>query len=185
MCFLKSDHMSDSASVIWWCVDAKAQWANWERWQGEMEASLWFVQFEAWALWSGQALSITEASQVLGHPGMAQQMRFLEIPWILCQTEAFCCSQNGSYQCPLEKSVCVTKVIIYRVVCVLWSLPRWFSGEESTCNTRDVSSIPGSKDPLLKEMATHSSLLAWEIPWTGESGRLQSMGSQSRTQLSN
>ena len=145
MCFLKSDHMSDSASVIWWCVDAKAQWANWERWQGEMEASLWFVQFEAWALWSGQALSITEASQVLGHPGMAQQMRFLEIPWILCQTEAFCCSQNGSYQCPLEKSVCVTKVIIYRVVCVLWSLPRWFSGEESTCNTRDVSSIPGSR----------------------------------------
>ena len=34
------------------------------------------------------------------------------------------------------------------------------------------------KDPLEKKMAAHSSTLAWEIPWTGESGRLQSMGSQ-------
>ena len=32
------------------------------------------------------------------------------------------------------------------------------------------------EDPLKKEMATHSSILAWEIPWTEESGRLQSMG---------
>ena len=36
----------------------------------------------------------------------------------------------------------------------------------------------GWKDPLEKEMATHSSILAWEIPWTKEPGRLQSMGSQ-------
>ena len=36
----------------------------------------------------------------------------------------------------------------------------------------------GQKDPLKKEMATHSSILAWEIPWTEESGRLQSMGLQ-------
>ena len=35
------------------------------------------------------------------------------------------------------------------------------------------------EDPLEKEMATHSSTLAWEIPWTEEHGRLQSMGSQS------
>ena len=33
------------------------------------------------------------------------------------------------------------------------------------------------EDPLEKEMATHSSILAWEIPWTEEPGRLQSMGS--------
>ena len=39
------------------------------------------------------------------------------------------------------------------------------------------------EDPL-KEMATHSSILAWEIPWTEEPGELQSMGSQSPTQLS-
>ena len=36
----------------------------------------------------------------------------------------------------------------------------------------------GWKDPLEKEMATHSSTLAWKIPWTEEPGRLQSMGLQ-------
>ena len=40
----------------------------------------------------------------------------------------------------------------------------------------------GGEDPLEKEMATHSSILAWEIPRTEESGRLQSMGSQRVTQ---
>ena len=34
----------------------------------------------------------------------------------------------------------------------------------------------GREDPLEKEMATHSSILAWRIPWTEEPGRLQSMG---------
>ena len=34
------------------------------------------------------------------------------------------------------------------------------------------------EDPLEKEMAIHSSIIAWEIPWTEEPGRLQSMGSQ-------
>ena len=44
----------------------------------------------------------------------------------------------------------------------------------------------GQEDPLEKEMATHSSILAWEIPWTEEPGRLQSTGLQkSQTQLSN
>ena len=36
----------------------------------------------------------------------------------------------------------------------------------------------GWEDPLEKEMATHSSILAWEIPWTEKTGGLQSMGSQ-------
>ena len=36
----------------------------------------------------------------------------------------------------------------------------------------------GQEDPLKKEMATHSSVLAWKIPWTEKPGRLQSMGSQ-------
>ena len=41
----------------------------------------------------------------------------------------------------------------------------------------EVQSL-GWEDPPEKEMATHSSILAWEIPWTEELGRLQSMGSQ-------
>ena len=36
----------------------------------------------------------------------------------------------------------------------------------------------GQKNPLEKEIATHSGTLAWKIPWTEEPGRLQSMGSQ-------
>ena len=36
----------------------------------------------------------------------------------------------------------------------------------------------GREDPLVKEMATHSSILAWKISWVEEPGRLQSMGSQ-------
>ena len=36
----------------------------------------------------------------------------------------------------------------------------------------------GAEDPLEKETATHSGILAWSIPWTKEPGRLQSMGSQ-------
>ena len=36
----------------------------------------------------------------------------------------------------------------------------------------------GREDPLEKEMATHSSIYAWKIPWTEEPGGLQSMGSQ-------
>ena len=36
----------------------------------------------------------------------------------------------------------------------------------------------GGEDPLEKEMAIHSSTIAWKIPWTEEPGRLQSMGSQ-------
>ena len=40
------------------------------------------------------------------------------------------------------------------------------------------------EDPLEEEMAAHSSILAWRIPWTEEPGGLQSIGSQSRTRLS-
>ena len=45
-------------------------------------------------------------------------------------------------------------------------------------NVRNTGSNPGWEDPLEMDMATHSSILAWKIPWTEEPGRLQSMGSQ-------
>ena len=48
----------------------------------------------------------------------------------------------------------------------------------SAGDTGDSGSIPGWEDPLEEVMATHSSILAWRIPWTEESGRLQSVGSQ-------
>ena len=45
-------------------------------------------------------------------------------------------------------------------------------------NAGDSGLIPGLEDPLEKEMATHSSILAWKIAWMEEPGGLQSMGSQ-------
>ena len=54
----------------------------------------------------------------------------------------------------------------------------------SAGDVRDTGSIPGSEDPLEKGMATHSSILAWRIPWTEEPGGLQSRGvTQSQTGL--
>ena len=48
----------------------------------------------------------------------------------------------------------------------------------SAGDIRDKGLIPGREDPLEKGMATHSSVLAWRIPWTEEPGGLQSMGLQ-------
>ena len=48
-------------------------------------------------------------------------------------------------------------------------------------NAEDMGLIPGTGNSLEEEMATHSSILAWRIPWTEESGSLQSTGSQGRT----
>ena len=44
--------------------------------------------------------------------------------------------------------------------------------------------ILGQEDPLEKEMATHSSILAWKLPWTEEPGGLQSMGLQKKKKKS-
>ena len=60
-------------------------------------------------------------------------------------------------------------------------LPRWLSGKESAAMQEPEETwfqSLGQEDPLKKGMATHSSTIAWKIPWTEEPGRLQSMGSQ-------
>ena len=53
----------------------------------------------------------------------------------------------------------------------------------STMQETRVQSL-GQEDPLEKEMAIHSSTIAWKISWTEEPGRLQFMGLQSQTRLS-
>ena len=50
--------------------------------------------------------------------------------------------------------------------------------KESACSAGDWVQSLGQEDPLEKEMATHSSILAWKIPQMEEPGRLQSLGSQ-------
>ena len=56
--------------------------------------------------------------------------------------------------------------------------PHSLVGKESVCNAETQVQFMAWGDPLEKEMATHSSILAWRIPLTEEPGRLQSMGSQ-------
>ena len=66
-------------------------------------------------------------------------------------------------------------------------IPGGASDKESACQCRRHNKCKFDPwvrdDPLKEEMATHSSILAWETPWTGEPGRLQSIGSQSWTRL--
>ena len=90
-------------------------------------------------------------------------------------------------QCPCERGG------VECVQVVIWADPLWaskisfsfaftvgFAGgsdsKEPACNVGDQCSIPGLGRSLEKEMATHSSILAWRIAWTEEPGGLQSMG---------
>ena len=61
-----------------------------------------------------------------------------------------------------------------------YRLPWWLRGKEFSFNAGDanVGVILGGEDPLEEEITTHSSILAWAIPWTEEPGGLQSIGSQ-------
>ena len=51
-------------------------------------------------------------------------------------------------------------------------IPQWLSSKESPAMQEKQDQALGGEDPLEKEMAIHSSVLAWEIPWTAESGGL-------------
>ena len=61
-----------------------------------------------------------------------------------------------------------------------WDFPGVTSGKEPVCQCRKQTRARflGQEDPLEKGMATHSSILAWRIPWTKEPGMLQFIGSQ-------
>ena len=71
-----------------------------------------------------------------------------------------------------------TRVVPERQEMSETSFPDGSRGKESACNTGDPGSIPGWEISPGEGMATHSSILAWRIPWAEEPGRLQSMGSK-------
>ena len=71
---------------------------------------------------------------------------------------------------------------------ILWGLSGGFSGGSAGKNPPAMRELQetwvqslGQEDPLEKRMATHSSILAWRISWTEETGRLWSTGPQSQT----
>ena len=71
--------------------------------------------------------------------------------------------------------------IIFRNLYSSRRLPQWLSDKENPCSSGDAGEAGltlGQEDPLEEEMATHSSILAWKIPWLEEPGGLLSMGLQ-------
>ena len=67
----------------------------------------------------------------------------------------------------------ITHMLLYS-----YDFPGGSDSKASVYNAGDPGSIPGSGSSLEKEIAIHSSTIAWKIPWTEEPGRLQSMGLQ-------
>ena len=61
---------------------------------------------------------------------------------------------------------------------IIGDFPGGSDGKESACNAADLGLISDQEDALVKGMATHSGILAWGIPWTGEPGGPHSIGSQ-------
>ena len=86
----------------------------------------------------------------------------MDIPLVLSVTQ-FSCFKNG-----VTASIYCTE---------LYSLVAQMVKRLATMKETRVQSL-GRGDTLEKETATHSSILAWKIPWTEEPGRQQSMGSQ-------
>ena len=90
-----------------------------------------------------------------------------------CKPEAFCSTPRVN---PFTFYLDLMFLCLLRTIWVppLQWHPRWLSGKESACHAEDPDwtqgSIPGLEDPLEKEMGTHSSILAWETPWTEEPG---------------
>ena len=64
---------------------------------------------------------------------------------------------------------------------ITYGLHRWLSSKEFARQMQQIQEtwvqFLGGEDPLEEEMATHSSILTWKIPWIEEPGRLQFMGS--------
>ena len=81
-----------------------------------------------------------------------------------------CCSSWG------HKELDMTERLNWLIL--LQGFPCGSDGKASAYNARDPGRSLGQEDSLEKEMATHSSILAWKIPWSEEPSRLQSMGLQ-------
>ena len=72
--------------------------------------------------------------------------------------------------------ICHSSSTIYIALTLYLGFPGGSDSTESACSAGDLVWSMDREDPLEKEMATHSSILAWRIPWTEEPGGLQSRG---------
>ena len=88
-------------------------------------------------------------------------------------------SHSEQHTCPWRQAW-VKKQMIRKALMggAYGGFPGGSDGRESACNSGDLSSVPESGRSPGEGNATHSSILAWRIPWTGEPGGVQSVGSQ-------
>ena len=81
--------------------------------------------------------------------------------------------------CPSKRNLRVANSLLVEAFYAFMGFPGGSDGKGSACNAGNQVRFLGQKDPLEKKMATHSSMLAWRIPWREEPGGLQwSTGSQ-------
>ena len=90
--------------------------------------------------------------------------------------ESMLCSQVTLFQSSLCFSLSNLITGYLTPLCFHFLISSGADSKASACNAETQVQSLGREDPLEKEMATHSSTLAWKIPWTEEPGRLQSMG---------
>ena len=132
---------------------------------------MWICPFlicRQWGTWDSGLLphldhQLVHFSEVMGFPGSSAGKIFScnagnpsSIPW--------------SERIPWKRDRLCTPVFL--------GFPGGSDGKESAATRKTWVRSLGQEDPLEKEMATHSSVLAWRIPWTEEPGGLQSVGSQ-------
>ena len=105
--------------------------------------------------------------------------------WSLEQRKVCCRVMQGKWVVPAQNNIPNSSKDFNRAFlkakAMRAGVPRWLGSEESTHQCKRLGFYPmGSEDPLEEEIATHSSILTWRIPWTGEPGGLQSVGHRVR-----
>ena len=99
-------------------------------------------------------------------------------PWVSCNSllmDPKRCLQEE--QCGRQELV-LLHLAVYMQLSTTWGFPGGLVVKNPVAKQETWVRSLGRKDPLEKEMATHSSILAWKIPWTEEPGWVQSMRSQ-------
>ena len=104
-------------------------------------------------------------AQIVKNPPAVQECRRLQFdPWV--------------EKIPWRREWLLTPIFLPAKLNGQRSFPGGSDGKELTCDVGDLIPSLSWEDPVEEVMATHSSILAWRIPWTEEPGGIQSMGSQ-------
>ena len=112
------------------------------------------------------AVNLCVSGLLMGEVSRGKLSLVLKAAWIVSDS-------LGRWNPGSLAQVCFSNMALY-----CQGFPGGSDSKESACNARDLDLIPGSGRSPGEGMATHSSILAWRIPWTEEPGGLQSMGSQ-------